>query len=113
MVICLLQYRKDFVVRARCYRENAKALRHADMIGIGEYRELQNLSDAPPDADRREVFIGLTVSPQHDAGAQGKPPASSGSVKVFVHLKITGPNRDRGRETPPRERREAQAEKAV
>jgi hypothetical protein len=83
------------------------------MVGIGEYRELQNASDAPPDADRDEVFIGPTVSPQHDAGAQGEPPTSSSSVKVFVYLKITSPDRGGGRETPPQERREAQIEETV
>jgi len=103
----LMQHRKYFVVGAGRYREKAKVLSQADLIGIGEYRELQNLSRAPPDADGHEVFIGRTIGPQHDAGTQGEPPTSSGSVKVFVHLKITGPDRGGRREAPPRERREA------
>ena len=71
MVICLVQYRKYFAVRARRYREKAKVLSQADMIGIGEDWVLQNLSHAPPDADGHEVLIGRTVGPQHDAGTQG------------------------------------------
>src|SRR5436190_12832218 len=114
IIVRLTQHRQDFTVRACRYCQGTTPLTTAETIGIGEYWELRNPSDAVPDAHRHEAFIRRAAGgSKHEAGAQAKPPPGGGSIKIFIHLKITGPDADGAWQTPTRERREAEIEETV
>src|SRR5215469_12894634 len=85
----------------------------ADGIGVREHRKFRQLPNSVSAARSGERFIGGAINCQRDTRAQADARSGGCSVKIYIHLKVSRPNRDRPRQSPTREHREAELKKMI